>query len=226
MRPELLHALAVHPASEGGLQPHNPANVVRVGEILKHWKGRYFQLWKALREKYGRDPSNLFPLEEGPRVSAELTHEEGEAVDFLIDELGYFPKQNKKNRAAGPDNNSKGSAANVAQSLPPKSSPPSEAKRLQSAQNQLKDASLKPKKLLPDKFSMNTSDITSLFKESSINDNSTHATESTPTASVTDSRPGPDAEQNPPPKHLLTVWDYHASELVTNRALPNIFFLP
>ncbi|KAL9184312.1 hypothetical protein ACHAXT_002398 [Thalassiosira profunda] len=191
---------------------HNPANVVRVGEILKHWKGRYFQLWKALREKYGRDPSNLFPLEEGPRISAELTHEEGEAVDFLIDELGYFPKQNKKIRAAGADNNSKGSAANVAQSLPPKSSPPSEAKRLQSAQNQLKDASLKPKKLLPDKFSVNTSDITSLFKESPINDNSTHATESTPTASsVTDSHPGPDAEQNPPPKHLLTVWDYHAN---------------
>lgn len=173
---------------------------MRVGEILKHWKGRYFQLWRALREKYGRDPSNLFPLEDGPRISAELTHEEGEAVDFLLDELGYLP--NKKN--------SKGSSAR-----PPKSSPPSEAKRLQSVQQQLKDSSMRPK----ESFGVNIGDIASslsLFTESetsSINENSTHTVGSAPNTSTSnkDAKPAADAGNKSPPKHLLTVWDYHAN---------------
>ena len=30
---------------------HNPSNLDRCQKILKHWKGRYFQLWKALHQK-------------------------------------------------------------------------------------------------------------------------------------------------------------------------------
>mmetsp|Transcript_12967 Transcript_12967/g.28165 ORF Transcript_12967/g.28165 Transcript_12967/m.28165 type:complete len:593 (+) Transcript_12967:828-2606(+) len=192
---------------------HNPCNVFRVGEILKHWKGRYFQLWRSLREKYGRDPSNLFPLKEGPRISAELTHEEGEAVDFLLDELGYFPK--KKTPKKSPFFGMKSDDDN--KSIRPISSPPAEAKKLQSAQKELKDSSLRPKKWLPESFSMNGSDIAStlsLFSESettSVNDNSTHTVESAPSASIKGSKPTSDIGKSPPPKHLLTVWDYHAN---------------
>ena len=177
----------------------------------------YFQLWRTLRQKYGRDPSSLFPLEEGPRIGAELTHEEGEVVDFLLDELGYFPKKKNSTKSTffgtGQDDadDSKGTSTTR-----PKGSPPS-AKKLQSAQKQLKDSSMKPKKWLPESFGVNSSDIAStlsLFSESetnSINDSSTHTVESVPNASNKGSKPAADVGKKPPPKHLLTVWDYHAN---------------
>jgi len=211
---------------------HNPDNVFRVPEILKHWKGRYFQLWRALREKYGTDPSNLFPLEEGPRINAKLTHEEGEAVDFLLDELGYFPKKKKEKKTASKsqffgsmkseeDNN------NEPPTTRQKSSPPAETKRLQLAQQQLKDSSLKANKWLPEGLNVNTSEIASslsLFSESAETNsvNSTNSVGPSPDAisnpnqgsnsNTTNKSPiAADLAKNPPPKHLLTVWDYHAN---------------
>ncbi|EJK45166.1 hypothetical protein THAOC_36231, partial [Thalassiosira oceanica] len=118
---------------------HNPDNIPKVPEILKHWKGRYFLLWKSLREKYGTDPSNLFPLVRGSRITANLTHEEGEAVDYLLGELGYTTR--KKNERRKP-----AEAASVSGTL--HSSPnatPNEARK-QSAQQHIKDSSLKPKR--------------------------------------------------------------------------------
>eukprot|EP00984_Skeletonema_dohrnii_P024735 scaffold13862_cov72-Skeletonema_dohrnii-CCMP3373.AAC.1 len=116
---------------------HNPDNVHRVPEILKHWKGRYFQLWRALKEKYGSDPSNLFPLRNGPRISAELTHEEGLSVDFLIDELGYTPKKKpppkeKKSHFFGMKSSSAATTERQVSSTAtrPKSSPPKDPKEL------------------------------------------------------------------------------------------------
>jgi len=145
-----------------------------------------------------------------------LTHEEGEAVDFLLDELGYFPK--KKNSANSPffgtEQNNADDSKCVTRSKP---SPSSEAKKLQSAQKQLKDSSMKPKKWLPESFGVNSSDIASslsLFSESESNsniDSSTHTVESVPNASNKVSKPGVDMPKKPPPKHLLTVWDYHAN---------------
>ncbi len=182
---------------------HNPDNVYRVGDILKHWKGRYFQLWRALGKKYGRDPSGLFPLESGPRISAELTHEEGEAVDFIIDELGCFPKNEHPKKA----------------SAKPRISTPADAKITQ-AQEHLRDSSLKPKTWLPDSFSMNSIEIAaslSLFSESesnSANDTSTHTSGSASNTSNRVRTLSSDLGKTPPttspPKHLLTVWDYHA----------------
>jgi len=209
---------------------HNPDNVFRVPEILKHWKGRYFQLWRALREKYGTDPSNLFPLEEGPRINAKLTHEEGEAVDFLLDELGYFPKKKKKEKKTASKSQFFGMKSEEdSNNEPPtrqKSSPPAETKRLQLAQQQLKDSSLKANKWLPEGLSVNTSEIAStlsLFSESETNSvNSTNSTGPSPDANSNPNQDGnnnttnkspiaADLAKNPPPKHLLTVWDYHAN---------------
>ena len=184
---------------------HNPDNVYRVGEILKHWKGRYFHLWRALGKKYGRDPSTLFPLDRGPRISAELNHEEGEAVDFIIDELGCFPK--RKNTKKIPPK--------------PRSSTPADTKIAQ-AQEHLKDSSLRPKSWFPESFSMNTTDIAatlSIFSESETtginNDSSTHTASSVSNTSNRVGTHSNDLGKTPPtispPKHLLTVWDYHAN---------------
>ena len=214
----------------------------RVAEILKHWKGRYFQLWRALHEKYGSDPSNLFPLKSGPRISAELTHEESLAVDFLMDELGYSPKKkspsNEKEShffGMSPSNSeAMENEASLTGTRPPKSSPPKDSKKFQSAQKQLKDSSLKQKKGLFESIGVNSSELASslsFFLESetnSINDNSTHtAGSSIPDTSSSSRGPSPRPAPNtdaagvkPPPKHLLTVWDYHANyggELYTVR---------
>jgi hypothetical protein len=218
---------------------HNPDNVHRVTEILKHWKGRYFQLWRALHEKYGSDPSNLFPLQNGPRISAQLTHEEGLSVDFLMDELGYAPKKKppskankeKKSNFFGVKTNNEAAESQSSpsgSSRPPKSSPPKDPKKVQSAQKQMKDSSLKHKRGLLESIGVNSSELASslsFFNESSdtnssINDNSTHTA-----GSITDTSsrgPSNDAsvDVKPPPKHLLTVWDYHANyggELYTVR---------
>ena len=180
-----------------------------------------------MREKYGRDPSNLFPLDEGPRINAELTHEEGEAVDFILDELGYFPKKKEKkaskksNFFGGMKSEGNGDDDDVVskRSSPrAKSSPPAETKRLQSAQQRLKDSSLKPKSWLPETLSSEIASSLSLFTESetnsAIDNNSTHTAGSLSnnnTSNTTTKGDGVTEDKNPPPKHLLTVWDYHAT---------------
>ena len=194
-------------------------------------------MWRALQEKYGADPSNLFPLRNGPRISAELTHEEGLSVDFLMDELGYTPKKKpppkeKNSHFFGMKSSSEATDSQISSTStrPPKSSPPKDPKRLQSAQKQLTDSSLKQKKGLLESFGVNGSELASslsFFSESeanSINDNSTHTTGSIPDTSSrgpSSRSPSNDASAvKPPPKHLLTVWDYHATyggELYTVR---------
>ena len=127
-------------------------------------------------------------------------------MDFLLDELGYFPRKNKSNGSS-----SCGKAAydsgDRQGTFRPKGSPPSETKKLQSAQKQLKDSSLKPKKWLPDGFSGN-GDIAaalSLFSEQDRNDtneSSTHTVESASSARNKDAQPVVDLGQQSPPKHL------------------------
>ena len=56
--------------------------------LLEQWKGRENKLWEALREKYGRDPYNLLPLE-GPRQSTALTKTEKAWLGGVIEGLGF-----------------------------------------------------------------------------------------------------------------------------------------
>ena len=58
-----------------------PNVVPECGGILSEWKGREDELWKLLRSTYGRDPSNLLPLDVGPRYDALLIPRENEAID-------------------------------------------------------------------------------------------------------------------------------------------------
>lgn len=94
------------------------------------------------------------------------------------------------------------------------------------AQQQLKDSSLKANKWLPEGLSVNTSEIASslsLFSESETNSvNSTNSAGPSPEATSNSNQGGSNSTTNkspiaadlakyPPPKHLLTVWDYHAN---------------
>lgn len=210
---------------------HNPDNVHRCAEILRHWKGRYFQLWKALREKYGRDPSNLYPLDDGPRISAELTHEETEAVEFLLDKLGYSPQKNRSTHdETSPIDRMKVNNPFTDKDLSSRSTVSStpETKKLLCAQKELKDSSLKQQGLLqslgvssPDVASLSTN--LSLFAEetdASTTSSQLQKEESKPESSKRVSESTTEAAKKPPPKHLLTVWDYHADyggELYTVR---------
>jgi Protein of unknown function (DUF726) len=67
-----------------------PENVSRCEEILTRWQGHETKLWAIIQEKYGRDPSHLFPLEEGPRDCANLTVDQREVILNLFIELGYI----------------------------------------------------------------------------------------------------------------------------------------
>jgi len=210
---------------------HNPDNVHRCAEILRHWKGRYFQLWKALREKYGRDPSNLYPLDEGPRISAELTHEETEAVEFLLDKLGYSPQKDRSTHdETSPIDRMKANNSFTGEDLSSRSmvSSTPETKKLQCAQKELKDSSLKQQGLLQS-FGVSSPDVASISTNLSLFAEETDASttssqlqkeEAKPESSKRVSESTTEAAKKSPPKHLLTVWDYHADyggELYTVR---------
>ena len=64
-------------------------HIPKSSKILTCWKGEENKLWHVLREKYGRDPDHLFPLNDGPRVRGSLTLEQEEVLDLLFVELGY-----------------------------------------------------------------------------------------------------------------------------------------
>jgi len=68
---------------------YQPNKIHRCERILNHWRGEERQLWRLLRQKYGRDPDHAFPFDHGSRLAADLTRAEDVAVDRLLIELGY-----------------------------------------------------------------------------------------------------------------------------------------
>ena len=82
---------------------YRPERVPKCSRILSDWKNEEKELWKLLKQKYGRDPDHLFPLDGGPRQKGALTLEEDEVLDQLFIELGHVPaseSQDEKTRAA------------------------------------------------------------------------------------------------------------------------------
>jgi len=79
---------------------YSPDHVPKCGRILMSWKGEEDQLWRILREKYGRDPDHLFPLNDvyhkngnasggDVELHGALTLDQEEILDKLFVELGY-----------------------------------------------------------------------------------------------------------------------------------------
>ena len=157
-----------------------------------------------------------------------------------MDELGYTPKKKpppkeKKSHFFGMKSGSTSATGRQGSSTAtrPTSLSPKDPKQLQSAQRQLTNSTLKKKKGLLETIGVNSSELASslsLFSESetnSINDNSTHTAGSIPDTSSRGTSQRQVANNSndvaavkPPPKHLLTVWDYHANyggELYTVR---------
>lgn len=174
---------------------------------------RYFQLWKALNQKYGSDPSNLFPLKEGPRISAELTHEESEAIEFLLTELGYAKITETKESVQNID------SSKMTQE---RTSPQAEPRKLQ-AQKEIKD-SLTAQKGLLESFGVSSPDLSSISSNLSLfeedaqvkqcdpEEKSTQVEDTSSTVSNNVSKQSTESKSDKaPPKHLLTVWDYNAN---------------
>lgn len=174
---------------------------------------RYFQLWKALNQKYGSDPSNLFPLKEGPRISAELTHEESEAIEFLLTELGYAKITETKESVQNIDSS---------KMTHERTSPQAEPRKLQ-AQKEIKD-SLTAQKGLLESFGVSSPDLSSIssnlslfeedaqVKQCDLEEKSTQVEDTSSTVSYNVSKQSTDSKSDKaPPKHLLTVWDYNAN---------------
>jgi Protein of unknown function (DUF726) len=67
---------------------YRPGHVPRCAKILDCWKNEEEQLWKLLRQNYGRDPDHLFPLNDGPKFRGALSLEQREIVGKLLEELG------------------------------------------------------------------------------------------------------------------------------------------
>ena len=67
---------------------HRPGHILKCPKVLESWRGEEDQLWRLLRRSYGRDPDHLFPLDDGPRYRAGLTHEQQEVVDQIFVQLG------------------------------------------------------------------------------------------------------------------------------------------
>jgi hypothetical protein len=72
---------------------YRPDHVPKCRKILQSWEGEEKELWQLLKEKYGRDPDHLFPLDDGPRLQAGLTLDEEEVIEELLVELGFVERQ-------------------------------------------------------------------------------------------------------------------------------------
>lgn len=80
---------------------YRPGHVPRCAKILDCWKNEEEQLWKLLRQNYGRDPDHLFPLNDGPKFRGALSLEQREIVAKLLEELGCsVPKAGRDSEAA------------------------------------------------------------------------------------------------------------------------------
>lgn len=85
---------------------YNPEVIPRINDILKRWKGEERNLWIVLRQKYGRDPDQLYPLQNSFQRST-ISYLESEIIDNLLTELGYVvneeesPEMQKSNDRFG-----------------------------------------------------------------------------------------------------------------------------
>jgi hypothetical protein len=91
---------------------HYPDLVPYSKDILKRWEGKETDLWELLKNKYGNDPSHLFPWNSGPRFDAALSDTEEVMLDRLIIEVGELCGNNEKKSKADKAKPAKAKPAN------------------------------------------------------------------------------------------------------------------
>ena len=82
---------------------YRPDHVPKCKRILARWKGEEKQLWTLLRQKYGRDPDHLFPLQETTcnGFHRGLTLDQEEVLNRIFVELGYVGINDSKSDVSG-----------------------------------------------------------------------------------------------------------------------------
>jgi hypothetical protein len=95
---------------------HYPELVPYSKDILKRWEGEEALLWELLKNKYGTDPSHLFPLKTGPRFDAALSDTEEVMLDKLIIQVGELCGNKEKKSKA--DKKAKPAKANAGNDQP------------------------------------------------------------------------------------------------------------
>jgi hypothetical protein len=168
---------------------YRPEHVAKSAQILEHWKGEEDHLWHLLEQKYGRNPSHLFPLSKGPRFFGSLTHEQKEVIVQLFVELGYEESQPESNPSTPFDFMRRGWRKCL-----PKSIAPSD------------DTMMRPEiRPSEDEFASVT---TATAVSSSALSSGFESFASIPPEDSKD-----ECREVPPsmPKHVATVWDYEAN---------------
>jgi hypothetical protein len=184
---------------------HSPDHVPKCPKILSSWKGEERNLWSVLREKYGRDPDHLFPLDDGQRFKGALTLEQEEVLDQIFVELGY--------NSAAPDQR----RPSEKQSTPLERMRKGWRGRKEQKPNgyDLNDVSQEAYQGFDSMHGPYSSDIRHppTLKEDTFNSSGIETVSSEATGD-------PQDEVYKPPKHLATVWDYkttYGGELYTVR---------
>jgi hypothetical protein len=193
---------------------HSPDHVPKCKAILISWKGEEKQLWNVLRQKYGRDPDHLFPLENGPRFTGALTLEQEELLDLLFVELGYnsaAPKPaERSDQPSNPLDRMRGW----------------KDRRKQKASSSSKNTNAVPPAVSSQNFdSMTGKNFDSMhgpagqaFDQGFASAESASLASSAGSFSMADPESTDAQEEYKPPEHLATVWDYkttYGGELYT-----------
>ena len=168
---------------------HNPDHVSRCGKIISKWKNEEDALWRLLKKKYGRDPDNLLPIGEGARLRGALTLDEDEVLDQLFVELGHISD------AAFLDEEARSvwNPSFASRPMTESEAPPSRVSRFRASRSASLEDSLRRSR---------TSCVENDTGETGFGNNEPKSKQNMKEKNE---------KAGDVPKHLLTVWDYHAT---------------
>lgn len=173
---------------------HNPDHISRCGKILSKWKNEEAALWGLLKKKYGRDPDELFPIENGKRLKGSLTLEEDEVLDQLFVELGHISEASFLDEEAR--SMWKSSFASRPKSVQEESPPRGASEFQESRSTSLEDSLRGSRTTFVENRGEGEVTLLTDFGNSAPDDNNNKNQKDKETST---------------PKHLLTVWDYQAT---------------
>jgi len=171
---------------------HNPDHVSRCSKILSKWKNEEDALWRLLKKKYGRDPDELYPIEDGARIRGSLTLEEDEVLDQLFVELGHISEAAFLDEEAS----SMWKSSFTSRPATVDEAPPPRGSRLHKSRSTSLEDSLRGSRTgCVENATEGEADLLSGFGD----------------AAPTLADNNKEQKEKEAPKHLLTVWDYQAS---------------
>lgn len=198
---------------------YKPEYIPRCSKILSKWKGQERELWQYLRETYGSDPSQLLPLDDGPRHQAALTHEQTEIVDNILNELGFSTDKRSHNTCLPPRRHRKPPGkSHDEDGFTPNESKTGWRKRLMNRSHRgdrQSSACQTPQKTGLSSRRISTPLSDSLHESStpdgvSLVSSGVDSNISSTSSSFQAKEEMPEKENNKPPKHVSTVWDYQS----------------